>query len=135
MMPLYWGESRLGEETSAGFAAGAIPGVDSGREDGSTGAARGGKGQERQRTQRHGILPSMALVIDQLPRFSTHEAEKVALELYGIACQAEELPSERDQNFYLEVQSGDGYVLKIANAAEDRDILDAQNKAMEHVAE
>ena len=77
----------------------------------------------------------MALVIDKLPRFSTHEAEKVALELYGIACRAEELPSERDQNFYLEVQSGDGYVLKIANAAEDRDILDAQNKAMEHVAE
>ena len=85
--------------------------------------------------QGHGILSSMALVIDQLPRFSRYEAEKVGRELYGIACRAEELPSERDQNFYLEVESGDGYVLKIANAAEDRDILDAQNKAMEHVAE
>ena len=91
--------------------------------------------QERQSMQGHGILPSMALVIDQLPRFSTAEAEKVGVELYGIACRAEELPSERDQNFYLEVESGDGYVLKIANAAEDRDVLDAQNKAMERVAE
>jgi Ser/Thr protein kinase RdoA (MazF antagonist) len=65
--------------------------------------------------------------------------------LYGLDAAASPLPSERDQNFLL-VSKGDlgtgglgdsgpfRYVLKIANAAEDRAMLEAQNAAMAHVA-
>ena len=42
--------------------------------------------------------------------------------------------SERDQNFLLTSAAGDRYVLKIANATEDRAMLEAQNAAMAHVA-
>jgi Ser/Thr protein kinase RdoA (MazF antagonist) len=43
------------------------------------------------------------------------------------------LPSERDQNFRVE-GAGGRFVLKIANRAEDRGVLDMQNRAMERMA-
>jgi Ser/Thr protein kinase RdoA (MazF antagonist) len=73
------------------------------------------------------------LNVDNLPRFSTEEAEELAHDLYGIAAAVRELPSERDQNFYLEDRSGTGFVLKIAARGEDRTFLDGQNRAMDHV--
>ena len=54
--------------------------------------------------------------------------------MYGIAAAASSLASERDQNFLLDTSRGERYVLKIANAAEDRALLEAQNAAMAHVA-
>ena len=75
----------------------------------------------------------MPLNVDHVPRFSLSKAETLALELYGMASTARRLPSERDQNFYLEDVSGSGFVLKIAGAGERREMLDAQNRAMEHV--
>ncbi len=76
----------------------------------------------------------MPLNTDHVPRFSATEAERLARELYGVASTARELPSERDQNFYLEDGSGSAFVLKIAGADEQREMLDAQNRAMEHVS-
>ncbi len=79
------------------------------------------------------VISRVPLNVDNLPRFSIEEAELLANDLYGSAAAVRELPSERDQNFYLEDESGTGFVLKIAARDEDHALLDAQNRAMEHV--
>jgi len=53
---------------------------------------------------------------------------------FGLAATAKQLPSERDQNFYLTDSSGQAYVLKLANATERREMLEFQNQAMRHIA-
>ncbi len=58
----------------------------------------------------------------------------IARDLYGIDASASPLTSERDQNFLLETSGGERFVLKIANAAEDRAFLEAQDAAMTRVA-
>jgi len=68
------------------------------------------------------------------PTFSPAGAARLALDLYGLAAEAEALPSERDQNFLLRDASGARFVLKIANSAESRPVLDLQNRALEHLA-
>jgi len=80
-------------------------------------------------------------LLQQAPRFDVAGAVRLARDLYGLEAAASPLPSERDQNFLLTTSvraGGDGgvnrYVLKIANAAEDRSMLDAQNAAMAHIA-
>jgi Ser/Thr protein kinase RdoA (MazF antagonist) len=70
----------------------------------------------------------------QAPRFDAAGAEQLARELYGLTAAASPLPSERDQNFLVTTTAGDRYVLKVANGAEDRAMLEAQNAAMAHVA-
>ena len=81
-------------------------------------------------------------LLQQAPRFALADAARLARDLYGLDAAASSLPSERDQNFLL-VSKGDlgtgglgtvRYVLKIANAAENRAMLEAQNAAMAHVA-
>ena len=78
--------------------------------------------------------------LQQAPQLSGAEAERLARDVYGLAASASPLPSERDQNFLLESTAGTGglgtgrFVLKIANATEDRAMLEAQNAAMAHVA-
>jgi 4-aminobutyrate aminotransferase-like enzyme/Ser/Thr protein kinase RdoA (MazF antagonist) len=69
------------------------------------------------------------------PRLTSAEAEGLASRLYGIHGDARPLPSERDQNFALDTASGDRFVLKIANALEPRDLLEAQNAAMTWIAQ
>ena len=69
------------------------------------------------------------------PRFDTAQAEHFARTLYRLDAFASPLPSERDQNFLLRTAAGERYVLKIANGAEDRAMLEAQNAAMAHVAD
>src|SRR5262245_29440737 len=81
--------------------------------------------------------------LQQAPQLSTAEAERLAVDLYGLAASASPLPSERDQNFLLHSTGDLGtgglgavrYVLKIANATEDRAMLEAQNAAMARVAD
>jgi Ser/Thr protein kinase RdoA (MazF antagonist) len=70
----------------------------------------------------------------QTPRFDAAGAEQLAHHLYGLTAAASPLPSERDQNFLVTTTAGDRYVLKVANGAEDRAMLEAQNAAMAHVA-
>ena len=60
----------------------------------------------------------MALLLEHTPRFSIAAATSLAEELYGIPATATPLPSERDQNFLLETQTSETFVLKIANALE-----------------
>ena len=73
-------------------------------------------------------------ILDHTPNFSVETAVKIAAEFYGICATAELLPSERDQNFRLETNLGEKFVLKIANALEEWAMLEAQNEAMNHVA-
>src|SRR5438094_1116016 len=75
----------------------------------------------------------MAL-LQQAPRLTVEAAADIAREVYGLAASASPLPSERDQNFLIAADA-DRFVLKIANATEDRAMLEAQNAAMTHLAD
>jgi 4-aminobutyrate aminotransferase-like enzyme/Ser/Thr protein kinase RdoA (MazF antagonist) len=68
------------------------------------------------------------------PALTAVEAMDAARRLYGLDGAAEPLPSERDQNFLLRTPDGGRFVLKIANAAETRALLEAQNAVLAHVA-
>ncbi len=74
-------------------------------------------------------------LLKHTPKFTLEEARAFALDIYGIEATASALPSERDQNFLLTDRSGEKYVLKIANALEERALLEAQQQAMARVAE
>ena len=80
------------------------------------------------------ILTAMSL-LEHSPNFNLEEASALARGLYGLDASASALPSERDQNFLLKDRSGGMYVLKIANALEDRALLESQQEAMARVAE
>ena len=73
-------------------------------------------------------------MLEHSPRFDLHTAERVAREHFGIEGRASELTSERDQNFRIERASGERVVLKIANAMEERALLEAQQAALVHIA-
>jgi 4-aminobutyrate aminotransferase-like enzyme/Ser/Thr protein kinase RdoA (MazF antagonist) len=76
----------------------------------------------------------MDVVVQHAPRFSPVEAEDLAARIFGTSGKAEPLASERDQNFRLVDSDGRAFVLKIANATEQREILDFQNAALAHLA-
>lgn len=68
------------------------------------------------------------------PAFDVNSAREIAEELFGITASAHALPSERDQNFLLTNDAGERFVLKIANALESRELLEAQNAVLDHLA-
>jgi len=67
------------------------------------------------------------------PKFTEKEAEQFAAKHYGLKTNAKLLTSERDQNFVLNINNKK-YILKIANASENPELLKAQNAALEHVS-
>jgi Ser/Thr protein kinase RdoA (MazF antagonist) len=69
------------------------------------------------------------------PDFDVESATRIADVLFGLRTTARVLPSERDQNFLLTDQAGGKFVLKVANALESRELLEAQNAALEHLRE
>lgn len=75
----------------------------------------------------------MSSIVNQAPRFSLTEAEKIAADIFGVGGVFRRLPSERDQNYHIRTQDQNEYVLKIANKSEDREALEFQNQAMIHV--
>jgi len=62
-------------------------------------------------------------------------AQAIAEKCFGIQARADELPSERDRNFLLTAREGEKFVLKIANANEQREVIEAQNAMLEHLAD
>jgi 4-aminobutyrate aminotransferase-like enzyme/Ser/Thr protein kinase RdoA (MazF antagonist) len=68
------------------------------------------------------------------PCFSPEAAAAIAHNVFGITALATALPSERDQNMRLRTADGAQYVLKIANAAEAREVLEAENAVLRHLA-
>jgi hypothetical protein len=75
----------------------------------------------------------MTIPLESIPRFTAAEALAVAAEDFGVAGTVSALPSERDQNFLISVESGCKFVLKIANLNDPRELLEFQNLAMRHV--
>lgn len=73
-------------------------------------------------------------LVQSAPHFTPDEAVGFAQQYYGISATATALTSERDQNFLLTTTNHSQYVLKIANAQEERAILDLQNASLHHVA-
>jgi 4-aminobutyrate aminotransferase-like enzyme/Ser/Thr protein kinase RdoA (MazF antagonist) len=72
-------------------------------------------------------------LFDHIPSLNIEDAIHFAQKFYTLQVQAKPLPSERDQNFLLQVDNGDQFVLKIANATEERAMLEAQNQVMRHL--
>ena len=68
------------------------------------------------------------------PSFDAESAAGIAAEHFGVQGTARQLASERDQNFLITNSGGEKFVLKIANALEDRALLDAQNAVLKHLA-
>src|SRR3954471_7597120 len=73
-------------------------------------------------------------VILHAPTLTAADAVELSRRLFGLEAEATPLASERDQNFLLQTGAGDRFVLKVANATEERALLEAQNAAMAHVA-
>ncbi len=76
----------------------------------------------------------MLHVKHDLPRFSDADAVSMADTLYGLVAVASPLSSERDQNFLLTTAAGSRFVLKIANSAEQPEVIDLQLRAVQHIA-
>jgi 4-aminobutyrate aminotransferase-like enzyme/Ser/Thr protein kinase RdoA (MazF antagonist) len=73
------------------------------------------------------------IVIDA-PSLTMDLALACASRVFGVTGTGSTLPSERDQNVLLQTNSGERFVLKIANPRESRALLEAQNAALVHVA-
>jgi Ser/Thr protein kinase RdoA (MazF antagonist) len=73
-------------------------------------------------------------LLQHTPTFTQEQVAQFARQLFGVTVKASSLPSERDQNFLLAAESGERFVFKIANATEDRAMLEAQQQAMQQVA-
>jgi Ser/Thr protein kinase RdoA (MazF antagonist) len=72
-------------------------------------------------------------LLEHTPAFDVDTAAAIAGEHFGIRARAQALPSERDQNFLLTNQGREKFVLKIANALESREFLEAQNSILKHL--
>lgn len=75
-----------------------------------------------------------AVLQSATPNFSPSEAEALTARHFAVRGVARLLTSERDQNFHIAGVDGRAYVLKIANAAEDTQVVAFQNAVLEHIA-
>jgi len=73
-------------------------------------------------------------LLRESPTLSVETAAELARTHFAIDGRAVPLPSERDQNFLILAGGAPRAVLKVASAAEDRGILDAQQTALAHLA-
>lgn len=81
----------------------------------------------------NGPLMSASLTTSA-PQTLVADAEELVRRHFGIAAAAQNLTSERDQNFHLRAEDGKEYVLKIANPAEDPQVTNFQTEALRHIA-
>jgi len=65
---------------------------------------------------------------------SISEAEKIALEHYGIAATVIKMPGDEDENFKLQTADNLSYILKIAQPEFSINILIFQNELLKHLA-
>ncbi len=68
------------------------------------------------------------------PAMEPVDAQGIARNLFGVDGEAQPLVSERDCNFRLVTGDDQRYVLKIANPAESRSVVDFQTRALAHIA-
>jgi len=84
-------------------------------------------------TRSRGNIDSAHSQLGRSGALSLPEASAVAERLYHVRAMAFDLPSERDQNVLLESESGERFVLKLANPAERREVLEAECAVMLHL--
>ena len=77
----------------------------------------------------------MSVLTELPPQFLLDEVRVLARELYELEGIVAPLESERDQNVRLTEANGQGWVIKIANAAEDQQALDFQAALLSHAFE
>lgn len=77
--------------------------------------------------------PAAGSLATPSPSLTPSEVERVVLDRYGLAGEARLLTSERDQNFRFTTPTGEAFVVKVTNPAEDRLVTDFQTKAMLHI--
>ena len=68
------------------------------------------------------------------PQFSAADAEKLAIEVFGVTATASPLDSERDRNFRLETGTDADWILKIVNASEPQVESEFQTALLQHLA-
>ena len=68
-----------------------------------------------------------------VPHLPLTDATALAERLYGVRAVASDLPSERDQNLLLRTETGERFILKLANSAERREVLEAECGVMRHL--
>lgn len=71
--------------------------------------------------------------IDLRPLFSIDQAERIALTYFGLSGDISELPSERDQNFFVRNKDDSKFVLKISNGGELKGVLRFQNQVLNRI--
>ena len=62
------------------------------------------------------------------------EAVRLGHELYGLEAAARTLPGEYDDNFHLTARNGGAFVLKVMHPQRERDFVDMQCAALQHLA-
>jgi len=75
----------------------------------------------------------LAVLQTESPDFSAQDAIDIVRKHYAVDATVEELVSERDQNFRLQLADGRQFVLKIASTMEDPQVTDFQIKALLHL--
>ncbi|MEZ5038561.1 MAG: aminotransferase class III-fold pyridoxal phosphate-dependent enzyme [Saprospiraceae bacterium] len=71
--------------------------------------------------------------ISPLKGFSLSALEKLVLDHFGLQGTLQTLPGELDINAFLETNTGDKYILKIAHSEEDQAHVEMQNAMMQHL--
>ncbi len=74
-------------------------------------------------------------LLSSTPNLTETAATDVLSANWGIDGRLVPLPSERDQNFRVDVDGHPSFVLKVANAAEDREFLAAQQQVWLHTSD
>jgi len=69
------------------------------------------------------------------PRFSKSEIQIFVKDYYGIEATAKNLVSDIGQNFHLRTEEGISYIFKIANPAENKDMIEAQNYTLDFLGD
>lgn len=70
-----------------------------------------------------------------VPEGTSHRsAARIAADLFGISGTAQRLPGEYDDNFQIQADSGERFVLKIMHPSRERELIDLQIRALQHVA-
>ena len=75
-----------------------------------------------------------SLLTTEVPRVTPLQAEKIAVQVYGLEGTAEILGGERDSNFCLTTLSGRAYMLRFVNPAEVPAEVDFQTAILSHLA-
>ncbi len=80
------------------------------------------------------MTESFDVLTEPAPRVDDTWCRRVLAQTYGLEATVAVLRSERDHNVLVTDLSGDRFVLKVSNSAEDPQVIDMENAAMGHVA-